>query len=66
MKKILVVEDDADILEMKFVLEKEGYQMFEYASGLEVPEAVEKYQPDLILVDIRLPGKTGTEVCKEL
>jgi CheY-like chemotaxis protein len=52
----MVVEDDEDILEVvKFLLEAKGFNVFEHTSGLEVLDGVEKYQSDLILVDIGLP-----------
>jgi DNA-binding response OmpR family regulator len=67
MKKILIVDDDNDILEITSrILKFEGFQVKTHSTGLHVPEIVQQYQPDLILLDIRLPGKLGTEVCKEV
>lgn len=67
MKKILVVDDDEDILEVvKWILTSHGFDVHTHPTGLNVPEVVMKYVPDIILLDIRLPGKSGTEVCKEL
>jgi len=67
MKKILVVDDDQDILEVvKIALEFYGLEVKTHSTGLKVPDVVQEYQPHLILLNIFLPGKPGTEICKEL
>jgi two-component system, OmpR family, response regulator VicR len=67
MKKIMVVDDDEDILSLlKHILILHGFDVKTHSTGLNVPEIVMHYRPNLILLDIRLPGKLGTEVCKEL
>lgn len=67
MKKILVVEDDADILDIvQQILVSHGFDVQTHSTGLGVPDIVMHYHPNLILLDIRLPGKLGTEVCREL
>lgn len=66
-KKILVVDDEkpiADILE--FNLKKEGFDVYCTYDGTSAIEMVEDIQPDLILLDIMLPGKDGMEVCREV
>jgi DNA-binding response OmpR family regulator len=67
MKKILVVDDDEHILHLvKHILNSHGFNVQTHSTGLNVPDIVMHYHPNLILLDIRLPGKLGTEVCKEL
>ncbi len=67
MKKILVVDDDEDILSVvKYILISQGFDVQTHSTGLDVPDIVLHYDPNLILLDIRLPGKSGTEVCKDL
>ena len=67
MKKVLVIDDDLDVLEVvKLILTSYGFEVRLHDTGLNVPEIVLDFQPDLILLDIRLPGKSGTEICKEL
>jgi DNA-binding response OmpR family regulator len=67
MKKILVVDDDEDILHViKHILTSKGFDIQTHSTGLNVPDIVTRYNPDLVLLDIRLPGKLGTEVCKDL
>ena len=67
MKKVLIVDDDQNILEVaKFILTSNGFEVLTLSTGLNVPEVVLHYHPDLILLDVILPGKLGTEICKEL
>lgn len=67
MKKILVVDDNIEILNIvQRILTLYGFDVQTHATGLNVPDVVMHYHPNLILLDIRLPGKLGTEVCKEL
>ena len=64
---ILVVEDEEDIRELlKYNLEKEGYQVFGAATGEEGLRAVRDRRPDLILLDLMLPGIDGLEVCRRI
>jgi two-component system phosphate regulon response regulator PhoB len=66
-EKILVVEDEEDILELiTYNLAREGYKVSGMTSGEEALEAVVKSGPDLILLDIMLPGAGGLEVCRKL
>jgi len=65
--KILVVEDERPISDiLSFSLEKDGYQVFTAFDGIEAIEKTKEILPDLILLDIMLPGKDGFEVCKEV
>src|SRR5689334_22777066 len=67
MKRILIIEDEKDLAELlSFNLEKEGFATsccFDGNSGLET--ALSEI-PDLVLLDLMLPGIMGTEVCKAL
>ncbi len=66
-EKILVVEDEEDILELlTFNLQKEGYRITGVSAGEEGLRAAGKEQPDLILLDLMLPGVDGLEVCRRL
>lgn len=65
--KILVVDDEKPIADiLKFNLEKEGYEVVCAHDGDTAIELAEKEVPDLILLDIMLPGKDGYEVCREI
>ncbi|WP_347488758.1 response regulator transcription factor [Desulfoscipio sp. XC116] len=65
--KILVVDDEKNILELiSYNLKREGYTVFTAENGLDVLHISEEAKPDLIILDIMLPGKDGIEVCKQL
>ena len=68
MKKfVLIVEDEEDIRELvSYHLLKEGYQVASVASGEEALSVAEKQLPDLILLDVMLPGMDGLTVCQRL
>ncbi|WP_054951133.1 response regulator YycF [Numidum massiliense] len=64
---ILVVEDEKPIADiLKFNLEKEGYAVTCVEDGNEAIRSVESAPPDLILLDLMLPGKDGMEVCRHI
>jgi two-component system alkaline phosphatase synthesis response regulator PhoP len=66
-KKILIADDEPDILEIiQFNLQQEGYQVITAKSGDDAIEKANKHHPDLIILDIMMPGKTGIEVCNLL
>jgi two-component system alkaline phosphatase synthesis response regulator PhoP len=64
---ILVVEDEDDIRELlRYNLAKEGYRISLAASGEEALKAIKASPPDLVLLDLMLPGVDGLEVCRIL
>ncbi len=67
MGKILVVEDDRDIRELiAFTLRFSGLEVETASSGTEGLEKARAFQPDLILLDVRMPKMTGYEACQAL
>lgn len=63
--KILVVDDDPAISEMlTIVLESEGFEPIAIMDGNEAVEAAQREQPDLILLDLMLPGMNGVDICR--
>ena len=67
MAKILIAEDERDIRDLiAFTLRFAGYEVFAAANGEEAVELAPKINPDLILMDVRMPRMTGYEACKEL
>ncbi len=66
-EKILVVDDEPDIVELiAYNLTKEGYQVATAATGEDALSKVQHDRPDLILLDLMLPGIDGLEVCRAL
>lgn len=65
--KILIVEDEEDIVELvQFNLEAEGFQVRSVDSGDKAVDAVQEFKPDLVLLDLMLPGLNGLDVCRAL
>ena len=69
MKKLLIVDDEAGIVEeVKTYFEEEGYAVYTADTGKEGLDALEKFRPDLVLLDMKLPDISGIQVlkiCKE-
>jgi two-component system response regulator RegX3 len=65
--KILIVEDESSLAEpLSFLLRKEGFQTVIAEDGLKAIDLFQAEHPDLILLDLMLPGLSGTEVCKKI
>jgi pilus assembly protein CpaE len=65
--KVLIVEDDLDLLRaIGLALKKEGYEIATAESGEEALRKVQTEKPDLVILDIMLPGTSGIEVCQQL
>lgn len=64
-KKILIVDDEPNIvIPLQFLMEQNGYRALVAQSGEEALEMISKERPDLVLLDIMLPGVDGFEVCE--
>lgn len=65
--RILIVDDEKDIIEfLKYNFEKEGFKVFSAFNGHEGKKVALKEKPDLIILDIMMPGMDGVELCQEL
>lgn len=63
-KKIVIIEDEPDILEvLSYNLKREGYEVFTAADGLRGLALIRQQLPDLVLLDLMLPGIDGVEIC---
>ncbi|CAG7653142.1 response regulator [Paenibacillus allorhizosphaerae] len=66
-EKILLVDDEAEIVELiSLYLKKEGYEVLCSNNGTEALEMAKEHRPDLVILDISLPGMDGIEVCRQL
>ena len=67
VRKVLIADDEPDILEiLKYNLSNEGYEVFTAKDGDEALEKARRTQPDLIVLDVMMPKKTGVELLKIL
>lgn len=65
--KILVVDDEEAIsLALEFLLQRAGYEVAVAADGDAALTKVAEWQPDLVLLDVMMPGKDGFEVCRAI
>lgn len=66
-RKIVYFEDDGDMVDLvRIILNREGYQVFGIAEGLEGLKLVQETDPDLILLDLMLPDMDGWEIYRQL
>lgn len=65
--KILVADDEPNIvISLEYLLKREGYTVLIARDGQEALESIAREQPDLVLLDVMMPKKTGFEVCQEV
>jgi two-component system OmpR family response regulator len=65
--KVLVIDDDVNICELiRLYLEKDGYEVKSVYSGDKAVQAFSEFTPNLVILDIMLPGIDGWQVCREL
>jgi len=66
-KHVLIVEDEAKLSQLlKEYLEQSGYQSFSIDHGLDVIPWLQRNKTDLILLDLKLPGRNGMDICKDV
>ena len=66
-KRILVVDDEKEILNLvSELLSHEGYEVAIASSGAEADEAIQRQIPDLVILDVSLPGEDGISICGRL
>ncbi|MBI5920654.1 MAG: response regulator [Betaproteobacteria bacterium] len=66
-KKILIVDDEPNIvISLEFLMKREGFQVAVAVDGEEALRKIAELEPDLVLLDIMMPKKSGFEVCQEV
>ena len=66
-KKILIVDDAEELLELTIrLLSARGYDVIPLRDGDRAVETIKKESPDLVIMDMLLPGKDGSEICHEI
>lgn len=65
--KLLIVDDQYGIrILLNEVFQREGYTTFQAANGVQALEVVQKHKPDLVLLDMKIPGMDGIEILKRI
>ena len=66
-RHVLLVEDEPNIVEaIRFLLTREGWQVDCHSDGSDAVEAVQKLRPDLLILDLMLPGRSGLDILRDL
>jgi len=66
-KKILIADDEVNIvISLEFLMKREGFEVVLAADGEEAITKIRDEKPDLVLLDVMMPRKTGFEVCQEV
>ncbi|OGA94898.1 MAG: two-component system response regulator [Burkholderiales bacterium RIFCSPHIGHO2_12_FULL_61_11] len=64
-RKILVADDEPNIvISLEYLMKREGYTVFVARDGQETLDAIVREKPDLVLLDVMMPKKSGFEVCQ--
>ncbi|MBP0484617.1 response regulator transcription factor [Sagittula salina] len=65
--QVLLIEDEPNIIEaIKFILSREGWQVFSHSNGDTAVQTVRERAPDVVILDAMLPGRSGYDILREL
>ncbi|MEO1239880.1 MAG: response regulator [Pseudomonadota bacterium] len=66
-KRVLIIEDEPNIIEaVRFILSRDGWAVDTHSDGATALEAVERRRPDLIILDVMLPNRSGYDILTDL
>ncbi|MEM7596766.1 MAG: response regulator [Pseudomonadota bacterium] len=66
-KKVIVIEDERNIIEaISFILSRDGWDVATHSNGHDAVEAVRARKPDIVILDVMLPGKSGFDILTEI
>ncbi len=66
-KKILIIDDDVNLLEtLSILMVDNGYEVEALSSGEKVIETINKFDPDLVIMDVMLAGRNGVLICRDI
>ncbi|WP_300034784.1 response regulator [uncultured Roseobacter sp.] len=64
---LLLVEDETNIIEaIRFLLSREGWEVDTHSNGTDAAEVIRDLKPDIVILDVMLPGKNGFDILEEL
>ncbi|MDA0962628.1 MAG: response regulator [Proteobacteria bacterium] len=64
---VLLIEDEPNIIEaIRFLLSREGWQVATHGDGTDAVETVRSVRPDLLILDVMLPGRSGMDILRDL
>jgi DNA-binding response OmpR family regulator len=65
--QVLLVEDEPNIIEaIKFILSRDGWDVQTHSNGVDAADVVRTRQPDVLILDVMLPGRSGYDILREL
>jgi len=66
-RKVLLIEDEPNIIEaIRFLLSRDGWQVETHSDGTDAVDVIRAAKPDLIVLDVMLPGKSGMDILRDL
>jgi DNA-binding response OmpR family regulator len=66
-KRVLVIEDEPNIIEaISFILSRDGWEVKSHSNGHDATEALRIHAPDLVILDVMLPGKSGFDILQSI
>ncbi|MEO1397786.1 MAG: response regulator [Pseudomonadota bacterium] len=66
-KRVLLVEDEPNIIEaIRFILSRDGWQVSTHADGATAMEAIQRHAPDVVVLDVMLPGRSGFDILRDI
>ena len=66
-KKVLLIEDEPHIVAaLRFLLQREGLTVFDHGDGLDAMQKIDSVDPDLVILDVMLPGRSGMQILQDL
>lgn len=66
-KTVLLIEDEPNIIEaIRFILKRDGWTVDTHSDGRDAVDVVRAKQPDVLILDVMLPGKSGYDILREL
>jgi DNA-binding response OmpR family regulator len=66
-KRVLLIEDEPHIVEaIRFILTRDGWQVEAHADGADAMDLIRRLQPQVLILDVMLPGRSGYEILQEL